>query len=312
VTAAPLDRPLAEAVLRRARPTAVLTEAVARTGGEVSGVWELRAETGDPVIVKIYPDRWRWRQDKEVHVYRTLARHGVGPIPEVLHVEPAGGLLEQAFTVLTALPGVPLSEVSPHLDGAEHRRLHRRLGELLRAVHGIAQDAYGYVVTEILEPEPTNTAYMTRQFARKLAEFVELGGDPALHEAAGRRVAELSHLFTGCRAPVLCHNDFHEGNVLVVPDGDGWEVTGFVDVENAIAADPLLDLAKTTYYSLRDNGAKSVGLLEGYGPLPDGWRDRVALYELHHALELWDWFASIGHTPPLPGIAADIGRLATP
>ncbi len=310
--AVPLDRPVAEAVLRRVRRGAVLTEVVARTGGEVSGVWELRAETGAPVIVKAYPDRWRWRQDKEVHVYRTLARHGVGPVPEVLHVERAGGLLEQAFTVLTALPGLPLSEVSPSLDAAEHRGLHRRLGELLRAVHGIGQDAYGYITTEVLEPEATNTAYMTRQFARKLAEFAALGGDPELHGAAERHVAERTGLFARCHAPVLCHNDFHEGNVLVVRALDGWEVTGFVDVENAVAADPLLDLAKTTYYSLRDNGARSAGLLEGYGSLPDDWRDRVALYELHHALELWDWFASTGTTRHLEGIAADIGRLARP
>lgn len=38
---------------------------------------------------------------------------------------------------------------------------------------------------------------------------------------------------------------------------------------------------------------------------------RIGLYRLYHALELWDWFASIGDTAPLPGIAADIHALAT-
>ncbi|MEO6090391.1 MAG: aminoglycoside phosphotransferase family protein [Umezawaea sp.] len=295
--------------MRRVRPTANLTGMTARTGGELSDVWELRAETG-AVIVQVYADEWRWNQAKEAHVYRTLARHGVGPVPEVLLVEPAGDLLGRAFTVLAKLPGLPLSEVAPHLSDAQHHRLYRRLGEVLAAVHGIGQNSYGYVATEVVEPEPTNTAYMTRQFARKLAEFADLGGDPALHRAVGDVVAERAGLFARCAAPVLCHNDFHEGNVLVERGSDGWAVTGFIDVENAIAADPLLDLAKTDYYSVRGSGAKLMGLLEGYGSLPDDWRDRVALYELHHALELWDFFASTGSTAYLEDIADDLRRLA--
>jgi hygromycin-B 7''-O-kinase len=49
---------------------------------------------------------------------------------------------------------------------------------------------------------------------------------------------------------------------------NGWAVTGFIDVENAIAADPLLDLAKTDYYSVHGNKAKLSGLIQGYGSLP--------------------------------------------
>jgi hygromycin-B 7''-O-kinase len=51
---------------------------------------------------------------------------------------------------------------------------------------------------------------------------------------------------------VLCHNDFHEGNILADRDQRrGWQVTGFIDVENDIAADPLMNLAKTDCYSIR-------------------------------------------------------------
>jgi hygromycin-B 7''-O-kinase len=82
---------------------------------------------------------------------------------------------------------------------------------------------------------------------------------------------------------VLCHNDVHEGNVLVAPAGDGWRVTGFDEF---------------------------AGLLAGYGPLPADGLARIELYRLYHALELWDWFAEIGDTGPLDGIAADIRELA--
>lgn len=84
-------------------------------------------------------------------------------------------------------------------------------------------------------------------------------------------------------------------------DRRGWQVTGFIDVENAIAADPLIDLAKTDCYSIRGHRAKLDGLLDGYGP-PRGrdWAARLAIYRLYHALELWGWFASVGQTRPFP------------
>jgi aminoglycoside phosphotransferase (APT) family kinase protein len=109
--------------------------------------------------------------------------------------------------------------------------------------------------------------------------------------------------------PGAVPHDFHEGNVLVTEGPTGWVVTGFIDVENAIAADPLVDLAKTDYYAIKGNNAKLSGLTEGYGSLPEDWPERLALYKLYHALELWDWFASIAHPAPLPHIAEDMGQL---
>jgi hygromycin-B 7''-O-kinase len=179
------------------------------------------------------------------------------------------------------------------------------MGVILARIHQISQNSYGYLTTHILEPQPTNTAYMTRQFTMKLRDFRSYGGDPALHRAIS--VGVDPNLFSTCSGPVLCHNDFHEGNVLVSEGG----VTGFIDVENAIAADPLMDLAKTDWYAVRGDQAKLSGLLEGYGRLPPDWADRLAVYKLYHALELWDWFASIGNTRPLPAIAADIRHLVS-
>jgi len=92
----------------------------------------------------------------------------------------------------------------------------------------------------------------------------------------------------------------------VLVDPKTWQVRGFVDVENAIAADPLIDLAKTDYYSIHDDKAKLDGLLDGYGELPSDWRERTTLYRLYHALELWDWFHSTATVDPLDSIAGDL------
>ncbi|MEI8412153.1 MULTISPECIES: phosphotransferase family protein [unclassified Kribbella] len=270
------------------------SEIVPRTGGQLNTVFEIR-RTAETLIVKVYTPESAWKQAKEVHVYGLLEAQLADAVPRVIHV---GG----TFTVLTKLDGVPLSETDP----PDWRATYEQLGQLLKAIHRIEQPAYGYLTDEILDPLPDNTQYMRRQFANKLREFEDLQGDPVLHEGIQRYVEKHAALLESNKTPTLCHNDFHEGNVLVDPAT--WRVTGFIDVENAIAADPLMDLAKTQSYSIRGNDEKLQGLADGYGELPADWRERTTLYRLYHSLELWDWFASIGTTIHLDGIARDMAE----
>jgi hygromycin-B 7''-O-kinase len=284
------------AMVEKACPGSEITEVVPRTGGQLSTVYEVRRTAADPLIVKVYAPEWEWKQAKEVHVYGLMATQLDGRIPRVIHVG-------DSCTILTKLDGVPLSQLEP----PDWRATYVQLGQLLAAIHRIPQPAYGYLIDEILEPLPDNPQYMRRQFAKKIREFKDLGGDRALQERIEQYVETRSELLEANTAPALCHNDFHEGNVLVDPAT--WRVTGFIDVENAIAADPLIDLAKTESYSIRGNADKLAGLIDGYGELPPDWRDRTMLYRLYHSLELWDWFKSIDNTEYLDSIAADMAGI---
>jgi aminoglycoside phosphotransferase (APT) family kinase protein len=286
----------AQAIVDTVQPGGSVTDVVPRTGGEVSAVYEVRsAGSARPLIVKVYAPRWRPKLVKEVYVYRLLARHGIRHIPRVLYAAPFGvPALPLAFTVMTRLDGQPLSEVCDNLTGTDLARVYRQMGRLLAAVHRITQEHWGYVTTRVVDVRPTNIAYMTDQFARRLRHFGELGGDPAVAAAVDRHVARHADLFAANDRPALCHNDFHDSNVLVSRSSGQWQVTGFVDVEGAVAADPLLDVARTDYHALGVDPAKREAFLSGYGPLPPDWADRVAVYRLHHALDLWNWAASTG------------------
>jgi mycofactocin system transcriptional regulator len=307
----------AQAVIAPVVPHFWVTEVVARGGGEVNSVYEVRGAGADrPLIVKVYPERWgstlRWRSKlaKEVYVYGLLTRRGIEEVPRVLRHEPGGVReLPSAFAVLTWLDGQPLAAVADRLTDADVDGVYEHMGRSLAAVHRVTADRWGYVTTGLVDAKPSNTAYMLDQFARKLRRFLELGGDPALARAIDRQVGRHEALLAACRRPSLCHNDFHAGNVLVCRHGPGWRVTGYVDVENAVVADPLLDLAKTDYYSLRHDAAAQRAFIRGYGPLPADWQPRVALYRLHHALELWNWSAANGKRDLLPGIGTDLDGL---
>jgi aminoglycoside phosphotransferase (APT) family kinase protein len=305
-----LSRSAAQAVLARVEPGFRVTEVVAFGNGDVNTAYEVRGSR--TLVIKVYPERWaaaadRWRSKlaKEVYVYGVLERHGVRRVPRVLHHEMAGvPELPWAFAVLTRLDGQPLAAAG--LGGGDVEPVYREMGGLLAEVHRITAARWGYVATGIVDAKPSNTAYMLDQFGRRLATFRDLGGDPALAGAVERHVARHAELFAECRRPVLCHNDFHDGNVLVARDGGAWRVAGCLDVENAVVADPLLDLARTDYHALRDDEAKRRAFLDGYGPLPPGWERRVALYRLHHALEFWNWATAAGRRPAPAAIEADL------
>jgi aminoglycoside phosphotransferase (APT) family kinase protein len=306
-----LTAAIAQTIMRRHRPSCVVEGLELLHGGNISTVYEIRcAKPDQPVILKIYPDTFHWKMEKEVYVYQLLGRAAALPIPSILWSDNSKELLPQNYVVMTTLKGQLLSKVASSLLALELRDIYFEMGALLARVHGITLDAFGYITTHITAPHPTNDAYMRSQFQKKLVEFNARGGDAVLRRTVEEYVETHGDLLTQVRTPVLCHDDYHEGNVLVAVEESKWRVTGIVDVENAVSADPLLDIAKTDYYAIQANEAKREGFLAGYGQLPINWRERVQLYQLYHALELWDWFAAIGNNAALVRLTDDIRRFA--
>jgi aminoglycoside phosphotransferase (APT) family kinase protein len=281
---------------------------VALPGGENSQVFEVRCSEPDRALVlKVYPDNLRWKMAKEVFVYGLLTRAPRLPTPEVLVSDDSGALISEAYLIMKKLPGALAASEMSSLQVGDIEKVYEQVGEILRAVHGVTFDSFGYITTEVVDGHLTNAGYMEHQFEKKIRQFAELGGDPRIRRAAERTVASSEFLLAECSQAVLCHDDLHEGNLLVEKRDSEWLVCGVLDVENAVAGDPLLDLAKTDYYSVRGDRVKHRGLLSGYGPLPPKGEEIMRLYGLYHALELWDWFASTSRDEPLDEMSRTSG-----
>ena len=70
---------MAESLLAKAGPSVSVAEVVERTGGHISTVYEVECtEPAQRLIIKVYGDQWRWKQEKELYVYRLLAGHLAG------------------------------------------------------------------------------------------------------------------------------------------------------------------------------------------------------------------------------------------
>jgi aminoglycoside phosphotransferase (APT) family kinase protein len=251
-----------------------------------------------------------WKMGKEVLVYGLVASVPV-PTPEILFADDSRQVVNANYAVMTRLPGRPASRVIDGLPARDMGDIWRQIGSFARAFHAVTFDQFGYLGAQgVLEPVDSNRTHMTRILDSHLLTFRIEGGDPAVADSVERRLREDAGLLDSCEQAVLCHDDLHEDNVLVGQRNGQWIVTGVVDMENASAADPMLDLAKADYYA-REEPVRRAGLLDGYGPLPPDGEARLALYRLHHALALWSWFARSGRRRSLPGLASDMARLAT-
>jgi aminoglycoside phosphotransferase (APT) family kinase protein len=242
-------------------------------------------------VAKVYPENAA--PAREVAVLRLLeGRKLTAPVPAVLGIH-------ENVVVLTKLDGeIVRSRVDLRDD--ELADVNRQIGAFLRSLHDVGADRFGAAYD-------TNLSFMRARFASRLDEFVVLGGDDGLRRRIADHFAAREQLFEGCVHPVLCHNDCHDANVLV----DGLRISGVLDFEGALAADPLLDLAKSYCYSSRGSEEQLLALVDGYGHVRADWSDAVELYVVYHLLELWDFMASFGQTALLDELAREL-RLRMP
>lgn len=199
--------------------------------------------------------------------------------------------------LLTLLPGRSLRHwiAEPDIEQA-----YRQMGELLRRIHAVPMAAYGYLRGGGIDrPVSAHADYMTSAFEDVFRRFRNLGGEPDL----ARRLQHLAEgsfdLLDGGDGAVLCHDDFHQGNVLALRDDAGrLQLSGLIDFGNARAADKLFDLAKALFCSAHEDPRSYRPILEGYGPVDHPDIERALwLCSLFHRMSMWCWLTKLGLDP---------------
>ena len=302
----------AQAIVDRIAPGRRLARVGELLAGEISAVFEIELAEGPPAFVlKVYPETMHWKMQKEVGIARLLERLPI-PAPGILLADDSRSLLDLNFVVMNRFDGRNVRQWEPSLDEDETFDIYRQMGEALRVIHGVTLESFGYLVANgVVQPFASNRAYMLSQFERKLSGFRELGRRPALAAQLDAYLKRSADLLDGCPRPVLWHYDYHSGNLLAERHDGALQLTGIIDLENAIAGDPLMDLAKTIAYSVRDDETKRDGLFAGYGALdrPD-WQETLRLYQFYGTIELWAWWVQIGDAARAEGIIAELESYA--
>ena len=191
--------------------------------------------------------------------------------------------------------------------------VYRHMGALLRRLHAIPMTSCGYILGDgIFEPRASNADYMIDAFERVFRRFRQQGGGDALASRLETQARERYVLLGRSAGPVLCHDDFQPGNVLAARDASGELVlTGLIDFANALAGDPLADLAKALFCSTHEDSRSAAPLQAGYGPIdhPDP-EEALWLYTLYHRLNMWTFLTRIGDDPASAGPAGLMADLS--
>jgi aminoglycoside phosphotransferase (APT) family kinase protein len=305
----PLSVATAQAIVDRAVSDHAAATVSRLHGGEIATVYLIAFAdpAHPPLVLKLYPDELHWKMQKEVTVLGLLQDRLSVSVPRILLADDSKRLLGLNFTLMSRLDGSVLGQLEPTLAAAQRLSACTQIGRLLLEFHRIPMEAFGYIGPKgIWTAHPTNQAYLTHQFQRKLKEFTERGGDAGLAQKIAGHVAGRAELFGGCRHAVLCHNDLHAGNLLATITNGSLRLTGVLDFEGALAGDPLMDVAKALYYL---DAESRQALLQGYGAMDrEHWSETLDLYHLYFVLELWCWMAQIGNSQPLEALALDLAR----
>lgn len=204
----------------------------------------------------------------EVGAMRLVRGKTKVPVARVAAYDQSQEIVPSDFFVADCVPGIPLDHAKKALDPDALASIERQVGAYLYALHTVKGSGFGTFNL------PTHTTWRAAfedllECLRKdqLDKEIELPTD-----AFGCTTPHLSSL-NEVKESRLIHWDLWDPNVFVDPETA--KVTGLIDFERALWADPLME---------GNFRSPSPALLEGYGaPILDepGSDARRALYALY-------------------------------
>ena len=216
----------------------------------------LRVAPADERKLNLFYEHRMMRQEPALH-HKILSSTTV-PVPEIVAYDFSRKLLERDFLLLKKAPGVPLSEAS----GLSRREFERTLGEVgqvLRQVHAIHGDTYGYLGKHRpMEPQGDWTSAFVVMWNKLLEDIRLCGGYSAAEADALARLLDTNlSLFDRTQPPSLLHMDVWAQNILIGSEG---RLTGLLDWDRALYGDPEIEFAVLDYC-----GISEPAFWEGYG-----------------------------------------------
>lgn len=207
----------------------------------------LEMENGFKCVLKAAPPDevrvLRYEQNimkAEVEAMRLVRQMTHIPVPEIYCYDTSRSLLPSEFFVMEFLPGVPLHKIRKDLSPDDQARIEREMGRMAREMSGITGECFGYWA----QPEPASRSWRDC-FAHMLQGVLQDGLDknvqlPLPYETLFKRLEAHFDALEEVTTPRLVHWDLWDGNVFVDPETK--EITGLIDFERALWADPLIEV----------------------------------------------------------------------
>lgn len=266
------------------------------SGGTWSQAFAFTAQD-QRLVVRFGGDRVEYDKDQLAATWSTEAL----PVPEVLEV---GEAFDRPFTVTRHVDGMPLDE----LDAAEWRRAIPGLLAALAELRDVTLPGVGYGLFDGRGDAPHLTwAGWLRKNLEGDGENRIAGWRGALSAVPGAMDRYEAGVDRFVEAMVVCpetrcvaHTDL-AGNTLTY---DG-RIRGIIDWGNAVAGDPLYDIAHLTFWAPWHHGCPEEELRRSAADvLGDADFDQqVGAYELHISLAAQRFNAAMGRSHLIDAVA---------
>jgi aminoglycoside phosphotransferase (APT) family kinase protein len=226
------------------------------------------ADGGADLCLRIFArGQVSWETERQ-----TLAQVSAAvPVPDILLEGCGQPGSSHPYLVYRWIEGITLNECRRQMPSAVFQSLAEPLGRLLASVAGCSFPAILDGKPSLADLLPVHEDRLRRGLARRRL------GD-ALADALLRRLeAEAARLGALDGRRCLAHGDLGGRNILVrpAPEGEGWQISGLIDWEEAFSGSPLWDVGSLFRYSKRYSEAFREGFERGYreagGDLPQDW-----------------------------------------
>jgi aminoglycoside phosphotransferase (APT) family kinase protein len=196
-------------------------------------------------------------------------------VPDVLYYDDSKTVIDSAYFFMSYLEGTPLNKVRETLSPSELHSIQQSLGSMMHTMHKNTYSVFGELGN--MDKQFTDWFTCYRSMISDLmddAKNIELSL-PILKKDLLALVDEYQSDLAEVKASILVHKYLWDGNVFI--HSDTKQLSGIIDCERALYADPLLEIVCGHY---TDNPA----FIDSYYPNKDfdeSAKNRLLLYELY-------------------------------
>lgn len=248
------------------------------TEGYFNAAYEVELSNGNKTILKIAPSKnvrvMTYEKNimfSEVQAMRSVGQNG-GVVPEVYGYDDSCTLCNSPYFFMQKLNGKSLNTVKDTLSQEQVESIYAETGKIIRLVNAISCPCFGY---------PGQPEYQGEKWYPVFRKMLEAGIADAEQASVDLKISIddlLCYLerdraiFEEVVKPQLIHWDCWDGNIFV----ENGRVTGIIDWERCLWADPLLEVGFRTYNL-------NIPFMKGYGleTFSEKQRRRALWYDIY-------------------------------
>lgn len=260
-------------------PKDIMADCIELKEGFFNVAYEIGFENRKPVILKIAPktDARIMASEKnimqsEIYALKVVDQVEGIPAPKLLAQDDSGLICPAPYFFMEKLDGESLNSVKDKLTAKEIDDIYVRIGEINRKINEIICPCFGY---------PAQPEYQGKEWYFVFLKMLEAGikdadaGNVNLNisiDGLHNKMVRDREIFLEVKEPRLVHWDCWDGNIFV----QNGKVTGLIDWERCLWADPLMEVGFRTYDI-------KPGFIKGYGisQLTEIQRQRAIWYDIY-------------------------------